>query len=361
MKKMFFDIIDQFQIEGKPERVRRLTKGLIHESYYVKTKNKEYFLQKMNVYVFTKPHELMKNIHLITSYLKKNGYHTLSIIPTKLEKNYLFDYKTKEYYRMYEYINDVESFEHEVSSHQLLEAGRVIGEFQCSLAKLPAKRLSETIPFFHNTPKRLSQLEETIATLMDDERLSHCKKELQYIRHYEEDLSELQIALENGKIPLRIVHNDTKLNNILYYKKKDKACCLIDLDTVMPGISLFDYADALRTTAATEPEDVMDATLMDVDEKKFSLVSIGYLSKMNLFLNDYEKNHLLLAFETITLELAIRFLTDYLEKDCYFHIDYPEHNLIRARAQIALHKAIIKKKPRLRMILQKIFEKLPKE
>ena len=245
-------------------------------------------------------------------------------------------------------------------SYQInLEVGKAIGEFQSILATCDTTNLNETIRDFHNTPLRLDRLEEVFQTLDSTNiRKQKSSKIYYYLISQREKISFIQHKIDKGIIPIRIAHNDTKLSNIMFDKNTKKALALVDLDTVMPGTVLFDYADAIRTTSSTVHETEKDLSKVDLDSSKFVALTVGYLSKMHNVLNQAELNSLFDAVETIILECSIRFLTDYLENDSYFKIDYFEQNYDRAINQLTLYMKCLDKETKFQELVKLIIKRL---
>lgn len=346
------DIANQFSIDGKVLKVEDYANGLVNKTYLIVTTKKKYLMQKINHYVFRKPDLLMNNIFLITNYLKEKGIMTLSLITTK--KNELYYQDEKGYYRCYEFVEQAENI-HKQSKRSSYEIGKVIGEFQSELSFLNPNLLVETIHDFHHTPKRIEKLKKVyLSSQTNLKRKEKVRVLYEYIMSQTAYISQIQLEVDKGLIPLHIVHNDTKMNNILFDKKTKKAVCLVDLDTVMPGIALFDYADAVRTTAASVKEDEVQLDKITFKDDDFVFLTVGYLSQMKNRLTEMEIEHLVQAIGTITLECAIRFLTDYLENDIYFKTDYTEHNYYRALNQVKLYQEFRKKEEKWTQVIQKI-------
>lgn len=352
------EIIKNFNISGELLKFDGIKNGLVNKTYLVETSTNKYILQRINNFVFKNPVIVMNNIELITSQLKMKKIKTLNIVYTKDFKNIYYDQKDKGFYRMYDFLTTMENVN--VKNYEIsLEVGKVIGEFQNILSICNTNELKETITDFHNAPKRLKKLRKVYSSLKDDDdRKIKATKLYEFIINNEEKISIIQKKIDKGIIPIRIAHNDTKLNNVMFDKTSKKAVALIDLDTVMPGTILFDYADAIRTTASISNEDEKNIDLIGFDDKVFTSLSIGYLSKMYYILTNDELCNMINSIEVIIIECAIRFLTDFLERDIYFKIDYPDHNYIRAINQIELFKCCIEKEEMWSQIIKRILTKL---
>lgn len=337
-------VVRQFSVRGEIASIVPYGSGHINDTYLVTTKDsgKRYILQRMNTSIFTKPEEVMENIVGVTSFLEKKigelggdpKRETLQVMRTAAGQS-LFCTEEREYYRMYHFIEDAVSYDKVENAQVFYECAAAFGRFQYLLADYPAASLHETIPDFHNTPKRYADLEKAAA---EDRagRKAQVTKELEFIAQRKSGLSGLQDAFARGEIPLRVTHNDTKLNNIMMDPDTGKSICIIDLDTVMPGFSLYDFGDAVRYGASTAAEDEEDLSKVSLDLELYHLYRKGYLEGSNGSLTEREVELLPMGAKLMTLECGIRFLEDYLNGDTYFKIHRKEHNLIRCRTQLCL-------------------------
>ena len=339
--------IQNFDFEGKVIDKKPLKKGHINDTFCIvceteNKQNKKYILQKINTNIFKNPDELMENVVNVTSYIRKivieNGGHpereTLNIIPTKNGENYYKD-KDGDCFRVYKFIEDATTYDLVQNAKDFYESAVAFGNFQRLLSNFPADTLYETIPNFHNTVDRLNKLKEAIQkdTL---NRVKNVKEEIDFVLNREKDCHIICDLLEKGEIPLRVTHNDTKLNNIMIDNKTKKAICVIDLDTVMPGTLLNDFGDSIRFGASTALEDEQDLSKVECSMELFEAYTKGFIEGVKGNLTDKEKEMLPMGAKIITLECGIRFLTDYLQGDTYFKIDRDNHNLDRARTQFKL-------------------------
>ena len=324
-----------FQMDGNPVSANELNQGHINQTLKITTDTGcEYVLQKINKYVFRNPIRLMANVSAVTDYLGKrveNPDHALQFIPT-LKGLYYHRDRKGEFWRMYKFVGGF-CLDTPESDEDFYQSALAFGRFQEQLSDFPAHTLYETIPEFHNTIDRYRQLHASVDVDPCD-RVRQVRAELRFLFKREELGSQLQKMRESGELPLRVTHNDTKLNNVLL-DKDHKALCVLDLDTVMPGLSLYDFGDAIRYGAATAAEDEPDADKMELDLHLFEVYTRGYLEAAPS-LTDKEVEMLPMGALTMTLELATRFLKDFIDGDLYFKTAYPEHNLIRARTQIKL-------------------------
>ena len=343
------DIIQKFNIEGELISLEPNHSGNINNTY-VATFSREdgtqrkYLVQKINTTVFKEPYQLMKNIDSITSYLKrqmiKNGdteHKVLEIIKTK-EGKLLCYIKTdgeRDYYRIYEYIENAITYDCSIDLNIVRNTGRAFGNFQKLLRNFPISKLTETIPDFHNTQKRYKKLLEDIK--IDSEgRVDEVTREIVAILQREDKYNLIIEKIGTDEIPYRVTHNDTKVNNVMMNKDTGDYLAVIDLDTVMPGSLLFDYGDGIRSTASTAKEDETDLSKVSLDLNLFEAYTEGYLSEMAEYITEEELELMGESIRIITLELAIRFLNDYINGDTYFKTNYEKHNLDRARNQLAL-------------------------
>jgi Ser/Thr protein kinase RdoA (MazF antagonist) len=341
LKKIF----NSFRAEGSFLSGEPFGNGHIHDTFKIETIEKDqhdYILQRLNNKIFRNIPELQNNIERVTIHLRNKllkipgsdiNRECLRLIPSKEGKTWIADSEGN-YWRMYIFISNHHSYNVVDSDDKAYEGGKAIGRFQAMLADMPGGPLYETIPWFHNIEKRLETFRNKI---LEDPagRIESVRKEIdQFLSRAEEMRIILRLGQE-GKIPLRITHNDTKFNNILL-DEKDKALCVIDLDTVMPGYVHYDFGDSIRTAANTASEDEKDLSMVKMDINRFSAYAEGYLSETGSTLNDTEKKYLAFAPRLITYTIALRFLTDYIDGDNYFKIHHPHHNLQRARTQLKL-------------------------
>ena len=337
--------------------------GHINDTYM--TVDGKYIIQNINTSVFKDPKSLNDNIVLITSYLKTwlsaHGRdaerETLSPIPTLDDKWFVITEEGK-CYRMYRFIENSVSYE-SATPELLYQAAKGFGRFQMMLAGFPADRLKETIPNFHNTRSRFEALRAAVdADIMG--RVAETQAEIDFAYAREADTDVVINGIANGDIPLRVTHNDTKLNNVMMDKDTDEAVCVIDLDTVMPGSLLYDYGDALRFGASTAAEDEKDLSIVHFDLTLFETFTKGFLEELGKTLTPVEADLLPFSVKLLTLECGMRFLADYLSGDTYFKTSRPGQNLDRCRTQFKLVAEIEEKMPEMKAIVAKIIANLQK-
>ena len=325
-----------FQLNGEPVSCVACGHGHINSTVKIDTDTgAEYVLQRINKYVFKDPVRLMGNISAVTEYLRErvtDPRMALHFIHTHDGKFYHVD-EQGEYWRMYDFVGGF-CLDMPETKEDFYQSALAFGRFQSLLAQFPADTLYETIPEFHNTIDRYRQFKEVIAKDPCG-RLAGVKAEVDFLLEREELGGTLQRMRESGELPLRVTHNDTKLNNVLLDRKTRKSLCVLDLDTVMPGLSLYDFGDSIRFGAATAAEDEKDLSKMSMDLEMFEIYAKGYMEACPT-LTDKEVEMLPMGALLMTLECGMRFLTDYIDGDHYFRTAYPEHNLDRARTQLKL-------------------------
>ena len=362
-RQELLEVISNFDFGGEVKEAGIFGNGHINETYcvVVSTPNgdKRYILQKMNKQIFTDPVGLMENISGVTSWLKKkieeNGgdaeRETLNIVNDRQGSPYFVD-KEGEYWRAYLFIEDATCFDQVESDEDFYQSALAFGNFQRLLSDYPAKSLHETIPDFHNTVKRFENFKKSVA---EDAcgRAASVEKEIQFVLEREKLAHTLVDLQEAGKLPLRVTHNDTKLNNIMIDNKTRKGICVIDLDTVMPGLSLNDFGDSIRFGASTAAEDEQDLDKVSCDLHLFDVYVKGFLEGCGGALTDLEVEMLPMGAILMTYECGMRFLADHLEGDHYFRIHRENHNLDRARTQFKLVWDMENKIDQMKAIVQK--------
>lgn len=334
MDQTLLGVFNQFKVDGEATDIVPFGNGLINKTFLVKTDVKDYMLQIVNSYVFKNVDALMRNIYIVTSHLRGLGKTTLHVRKTMGHKIYVTD-KDGVYYRLYTFIKGTKCYEKLDSLEMVYKTGAAFGDFHSDLSDLDSILIAETIPDFHNTPKRYDNLLDAVK--QDEKgRVPDCLNELNFIMKNKKNFSLIMDGLEDGTIPQRIVHNDPKINNVLFDAETGDVKCVIDLDTVMPGSYLFDYGDALRSLFTGDNESSRDSSLLKVNRDVFKAYTEGYLSKVGSSLTEKEISLLPMSVFTIAIELGIRFLEDYLRGDKYFKTSFEGENLVRAKNQLAL-------------------------
>lgn len=342
MQRNIKEIIRHFGINESAEIEKDIT-GHINDSFRIFTdedKKQGYFLQWINNHIFKDVDGLMNNIALVTKHLSEKlalhpelDFKVLEIIPT-LEGNLYYCDEQQQYWRIYRLITDIHSYEKVESEQIAYEGGKAFGIFMSLLRDLPARNLKDTIPDFHNMKKRLDTFDAALAA-DNFQRAADVAEEISFVNARREQMLNLQILIDEEKIPLRITHNDTKFNNVLF-NKANKATCIVDLDTVMPGSLLFDFGDAIRTGANRAVEDEEDLSKVDINLSIYASYTNGFVKQTKNVLNPYEVKNLAFSARFMTFIIGLRFLTDYLQGDVYFRTLAPMHNLNRTKVQFRL-------------------------
>lgn len=355
-------LISRFDIEGELIKAAPFGNGHINDTilltYETGSGEEKYVLQKINKFVFKHPDELMSNMRGVTEFLKRKiaaeggdpDRGTLTIIPALSGLDYVID-DDGEYWRVTAFVKDTVSYDMCEKPEDFYLTGKAFGHFQNQLSDYPANLLYDTIPGFHDTRARflnfLKVVEEDKAG-----RAAGCREEIEFILN-RKDLAFFSMeSYEKGDIPLRVTHNDTKINNLLFDVKERKPICVIDLDTVMPGFVMNDFGDAIRTGAATAMEDEPDTGKVHCDLALYGQFAKGFIEGCGDKLTKKELETLPMGALGITYEQAMRFLTDYLEGDVYYKTAYPEHNLVRTHTQMKLVQEMEENKDRISAIIK---------
>lgn len=340
--KQISNAIEKFDISEEVYGCVPYGNGHINDTCLVMARGKDggtvkYILQAINHNVFKEPLKVMENIEKVTAFLDgkvKERRGVLRLIDTKLGRNcYVDEYVN--IWRMYEFVENSICLDRPETLEDFRQCAIAFGEFQRYLADFPADSLYETIPDFHNTPKRYRDFLDAVEADICG-RAAGVREEIEFIKARKDFYPVLFDSYKAGKLPLKVTHNDTKPNNVMLDKDTRKALCVIDLDTVMPGFSVTDFGDSIRFGASTADEDEKDVSKVSVDLKLFDIYTEGFLTGCGGMLTDDEIRLLPEGAKMMTIECGMRFLTDYLSGDTYFKTAYPEHNLVRCRTQLKL-------------------------
>ena len=357
------EAIDGFKLPGELKECIRYGSGHINDTYRLTYETpqgtKRYILQRMSKSIFKKPVELMENVSGVTAWLRKkiieNGgdpeRETLTLVKSNDGLPYFVD-STGEYWRVYLFIEGATCYDAVKDDNDFYQSAVAFGHFQRLLADYPAETLHETIKDFHNTPDRLEKFKKAVAEDICG-RAASVQKEIDFILEREELTHALYDLQLDGRLPLRVTHNDTKLNNIMIDDETGKAICVIDLDTVMPGLTANDFGDSIRFGASTALEDEQDLSKVSCDLHLFDVYARGFIEGCGGALTDLEIDMLPMGAILMTFENGIRFLTDHLEGDHYFHIHREGHNLDRCRTQLTLVKDMPDKLPQMNALIPK--------
>jgi hypothetical protein len=354
-------IVENFRIKGCLQGIEPFGSGYIHDTFIavfdLKGNISRFILQRFNRSVFTDPPSVMENIVRVTDHLREKlksrhprdwKRRTLSPVPDRSGYFYFQD-QEGEYWRMYEFIEGGATFDTVNDPKQAFQAARAFGSFQKLLSDLPLPRLHETIPDFHNTPKRLEDFKDALDSDPLDRALT-AEPEISFAMKHESIAPVLIDLHEKGEIPERVTHNDAKINNVIFDAVSGEGICVIDLDTVMPGLALYDFGDMVRSMGCPMLEDEEDLSKVYIHIPLFAQLAGGYLSGAGEILTKTEKQYLVFGAKLICYEQGLRFLTDYLLGDPYYKITYPVQNLRRTRTQLNLVESLIEKEEDLQII-----------
>lgn len=357
------EAIDLLSFEGEPVSWERYGSGHINDTFRLVCRDGEkknlYILQRINHEIFNDPVSLMRNIAGVTSFLREkiiaqggDPYReTLNLVLAKDGKDYVQD-SDGNYWRGYLFISGATCFDKVRNPDDFYQSGKAFGYFQRQLAEYPAEELTETIVNFHNTPVRL----ETFKKAVEEDvcgRAHLVQEEIQFVMDRANEAGAAMNMLKEGTLPLRVTHNDTKLNNIMIDDITGEALCIIDLDTIMPGLSIFDFGDSIRFGANTADEDEPDVSLVSLSLPLFEIYTKGFLEGCQGSLTQAERDMLPMGAKLMTFECGVRFLTDFLQGDTYFRISRENHNLDRTRTQFALVADMEKKWAEMEAIVRK--------
>ena len=341
------EVLGCFDFKGKLLEIEKFGSGHINTTYLAKYEADNniisYVVQQVNTNVFKNIDDLMGNVFAVTSFLrdkiKANGGNpdreTLNFLKTT-DGDLYYRAENGSCYRAYKFVDNSKCCDSVSSAEIFKKSGLAFGRFQKYLSDFPATTLKETIPDFHNTIWRFEN--EFLPAVKADKsgRAEKCQNEIEFVMIRKNDCCRLTDLIAKGEIPIRVTHNDTKLNNVLFDNDSDEAICVIDLDTVMPGLALYDFGDSIRFGANTCAEDEKDTSKVAINLDYFKAYAQGFLNEAGESFNQAEKDNLAFSAKLMTLECGMRFLTDYLNGDTYFRTAYPEHNLVRAKDQLAL-------------------------
>ncbi len=358
MELQIINAIESFLKNCEIIECEKFGNGHINVTYRALCKTAEgekfYILQHINKNVFKDPTMVMDNIDKVTSFVGQKAENPREVLHFLKCSNGTLCYKDSdgEYWRMYIYVDNCEGVDRP-TLEEFYESGVAFGKFQSQLSDFSAETLNETIPDFHNTPKRYENFLNALENNLSG-RKGTCPKEIEFIKARSDFYSTLIDANKEGRLPLRVSHNDTKSNNVLLDNDTHKAVCVIDLDTIMPGFSVSDYGDSIRFGANTCAEDEKDLDKINLDMEKFRIYAKGFIEGCGGRLPKEEIELLPEGALMMTLECGMRFLTDYLDGDTYFKTAYPEHNLVRCRTQLKLANEMEKHWEEMKSIVKEI-------
>lgn len=361
-EKKIREICDEFSIAGEFVSYEMVTNGHINTTYKVYFRRngelKDYIVQKINTYVFKNPVEVMENISSVTEYVRKKIKATgvsakRFVLHYQQDKSGNYYYANgEEFWRCCRFIDDSAVFNLTDNLTVIEESGKAFGKFQQYLSDYPVKKLYIAIPHFHNTIKRYETFREALEKNASG-RAEQVREEIEDYLALEEIATQMYKLQRAGELPLRVTHNDTKCNNVLFDKDTYEHLSVIDLDTVMPGLVAFDFGDAIRFTANTCAEDETDLEKVALDMAKYEAFARGFVGAVKDSLTKKELDTMALGAVTMTVECGLRFLTDYIDGDKYFKVDHDRHNLDRSRCQLALAKDMIARLDEMQAIVDK--------
>lgn len=360
-KELIVDVLKHYPVHFDEEKCRGYGSGHINDTYLIEN-SKKYILQKINTEIFKNPDQLMENISNVTNFLKnkiiENGGNpereTMTIIPTNENTLYYQD-EMGNCWRMYNFVEDTISLDAVRSDEDFYQSALAFGKFQSLLSDFPAQTLHETIEKFHDTKDRFEKFKQAVQEDVMN-RVKDVQEEIQFVLDREDVACVLTELSHQGKLPLRVTHNDTKLNNVLFDDKSQHGICVIDLDTVMPGLAINDFGDSIRFGASTGAEDEKDLDKIECDMHLFEVYTKGFVEGCQNKLTKEEMKCLPLGAKVMTYECGMRFLTDYLQGDVYFKTKYPTHNLDRCRTQFKLVKDMEEKWDTMNSIVEKYIQ-----
>ncbi len=348
--------LEAFGLNGDTPEISRYGEGHINLTFKVDYPEISYILQRVNTNVFPKVEEMMKNVSGVTSFLREKvlarggdaDRETMNFFKTT-DGSYLYKDEEGGMWRLCKFITKSVCLQAPRNLDDFSESGVAFGKFLCDLADYPADTLYEVIEKFHDTPNRFENFEKALKENVVN-RADSCREEIEFLLARKGFVT----TLKNANLPLRVTHNDTKLNNVMLTEGDCKALCVIDLDTVMPGYAVTDFGDSIRFGASTASEDEKDLSKVNLSLERFEAYAKGYLSQCKDALTEAELNHLPEGAMMMTIECGMRFLTDYLSGDTYFRTAYPEHNLVRARTQFKLFYEMEQHRDEMHRIIDKI-------
>ena len=358
MEALHKSVLEQFRLDSGAVSCERYGCGHINETYLVVTESgRRYILQKISNRAFPDVAGLQENIAAVTAHLHRKNedpYSALTLVPTKNGESWYHHGENSDW-RGYDFIENSICLQAPESPEDFYQSAIAFGSFQQQLVDFPAETLHETIRNFHNTPDRYRLFRQALKENPVG-RAGTVQPEIDFALSHEEIGGQLTRMLQNGQLPLRVTHNDTKLNNVMLHSETRKPQCVIDLDTTMPGLSAYDFGDSIRFGAATAAEDEKDLRKVSMSLELFRIFTRGFL-KACPGLTETERQVLPLGALTMTLECGVRFLTDYLSGDRYFGIHYPDQNLDRCRTQFKLVADMEEKMEQMNAIVQEEYEK----
>lgn len=343
-------VFEAFDADIQVKSIEPFGGGLINDTFRIRNQEEDgddFLLQRINHEIFKDVTGLMHNMELVTQFLNEkissstlqDSCETLEIIPTK-NGTIFFQDENGSFWRVVKFLKGYRSYDYVETPDQAYQGGKAFGQFMLLLDDFPVEKLKETIPSFHDIIKRLVTFNEVVAATERKDRVKECNQEIRFVNDLAQQMSVIEQLRRSGKIKDRVTHNDTKFNNVLL-KEDFSSHCVIDLDTVMPGIVHYDFGDGMRTSTSTTEEDEKDLSLVDIDMEKFKGFAQGYLEVLKPVLTLQELEYLALSGPLLAYIMGVRFLTDYLAGDVYYKIKHETHNLDRAKCQLRFTKQML--------------------
>jgi len=361
-ERNIFEICELYGLGDGRKTIEEVLNGHINRTYNLTITNKKerhrFIIQRINTTAFSEPKIIMENIRELSNWLDGQEAEECDVLRFLFNKNgeNYFITDDGEFWRVAPYVENSVTYDEIEDTEMMRRMGSAFGTFQKQLSGMPLDKLNETIPDFHNTKKRLDNFFEKVK---EDPcgRAAEVADEIAFFAEYREQFSTLQNLRDSGELPSRVTHNDTKCNNILFDRDTGAPLTVIDLDTVMPGLCAYDFGDAVRCAANTSSEDEKDLSKVGLNMEYFKAFTEGFVGAAKEFLTESELKYLAFGAPTIAFELASRFLYDYLDGDKYFRILYDDHNLVRARCQIALCRDMMNKLDEMNAIVMDCWSK----
>ncbi len=359
-----YKVAEEFRLVDKPCSARPHGSGHINDTFAVACgaggSRRRYVFQRINRDIFKNIEGLMDNVARVLAHLRRTltpvsedpARAALTLIPTRAGSDYL-QTRAGDYWRVYDFIEEADTYDVCAGPDQAYEAAKAFGVFQKSLVDLPGPRLHVTLPYFHHSPRRYAALEAAWSADTAG-RAQAARAEMAFCQARKDAVGPVVAMMEQGAVPERITHNDTKLNNVMIDNRTGRAVCVIDLDTVMPGTALCDFGDMIRTFTPTAAEDERDLTQVHLNMEIFRGLAEGYGEVARDFLTETEKAWLVFAGRLITFTIGVRFLTDYLAGDVYFKVHRPGHNLDRARTQFKMVEQIEQRQAEMEALVKRV-------
>ena len=350
---MLANILSRYDIDEKYCRVFPFGNGLINHTWKISYEGKEWILQRINHQIFRKPEDILDNCSMLSAYFKSDHPEYLFVAPVLTSEGQNFAKEENNYYRLFHFIENSYSCDTVSVPSLAYEAAKQFGKFTRMLSTFDPAQLHVTLPDFHNLTLRYQQFESALQT-GNNQRIDQSTKDISFLKSQREIVEIYERIRNNPSFKLRVIHHDAKINNVLFDRRNNKGLCVIDLDTVMPGYFISDAGDMLRTYLSPVSEEEKDFSRIEIREEFFREIVKGYLGEMQSELGEEEKQYFVYAGKFAIYMQALRFLTDYLNKDIYYSIQYEDQNKVRADNQIILLRLFLEKENQLTRIAKEV-------